>query len=136
MINIGKYSNQNEQSDNSSKKESQQEKIRLEANKIIKSIDGVEKSASEWLPVLEDGGNLQVRCPLAPEKHKNRDVNPSCSMSKKGLFLNFHCFACGCKGYYHHQPIESIEAVVLPAINKEEILSEIGSLPSSLLDVS
>ena len=136
MIDVEKYLTDVKNSENTSKKEPQQERIRIEDNKMIKSSDGTEKRAIDWFKELNDDDKQQVHCPLAPQAHKNNDASASCTMSKRDDWINFYCHACLGRGFFHYQkPSKTAKKVVIPVINKAEILREIGSVPSSLLGV-
>ena len=71
--------------------------VKITKGTSVTSAENMTKKAQEYFHAMVDNEAKQIHCPLSPQKHKNNDANPSCSMKRNGDYLNFNCFACGAK---------------------------------------
>lgn len=106
------------------------EYIAIEPDMIIIDDNEDSNTAESLHALMQDGDKYDVHCPF-PE-HEDKNPSAFVSMQANGsLFIC--CSSCGRKGFYPTiTQSKSMKGVVIPTIDKEAIIAEIGTGPKSM----
>jgi len=106
------------------------EYIAIEPDMIIIDDNEDSNTAESLHALMDEGDKYDVHCPF-PE---HEDKNPSAFVNMQANNKMFICcLSCGRKGFYPgNTQLKSMKGVVIPSIDKEAIIAEIGIEPKPM----